>query len=927
MIDAVLLGLFTGFTYGLLAVGLVLAYRSSRFINFAHGSVGVLAAAVFAGLVTDAGLPYWWAFPLALATGAAVSAGIEAGVVRRLRGRPAVIGMIATLGLSQFVLILALLVNRDGLAGSRFPQPPGLPSFTVSRTPIGPAFVAMALLTPVLLAALGLFLRRSRHGLAVRAAADDGEAAVLNAVPPGRMATLAWGIAGAVAAFSAVLVTPTQGTQSIETLGPDLLLRGLAGAVAGRMASLPIAFATCVGLGVAEQILLAEGAGRGAVALALAVFILVALLAQPVLGRRATAEPAWPVPPAPTGVRRFAVAAVGLFVAAALAYLVTNEVASVLTTIVGFALIGLSVFVVTGIGGELSLGQVAFAGIGAAVSLHLAAVTGDFVLAAAGGCAAAAAAAVLTGLPAVRLRGVALAATTLAFALATSAWVLRQEIFLGDGLEAARPQVASYPLVLAKDYYLFAVLMLALGLWIADNVRRSGLGRLVRAARDNEQAVRAFAVDPRVRRLQAYAIAGVLAGLGGVVIGHGQSLLTVNSFPPSAGIDVVALTVVGGIGRLSGPLLGSVLLVGVPGLVDLGIPGQAALTVGWLAVVLFLPSGLGGALAGLAQRFRLARPRRAEPAVRETAPASEAAPVSRAAPVAGAASVDAAAPVSLAGRGLAGVLLRGPAAVAAGGTVLDVRSVSRSFGGVHAVTGVDLTVGAGEVVGVIGPNGAGKTTLFEIVAGFTAAQTGTVRFAGRDVTAMSPQRRARLGLVRSFQDARLFPTLSVRETLLVAQERTTPSGLLAGVLGATGAERRKAARVADLLDLVGLAGIADQPVGALSTGTRRMVELTGLLALEPTLVLLDEPSSGVSQADGVALGALLRRVNAELGVALLVIEHDLPLLSTVAGRIVAMESGRVIADGVPAEILRHPAVVASYLGDDHAAVHRSGVSL
>ncbi|MFC7759260.1 branched-chain amino acid ABC transporter permease [Catellatospora bangladeshensis] len=263
MIDPIVLGLFTGLTYGLLAVGLVLVYRSSRFLNFAHGSVGVFGAAVLGRLVDGAGVPYWLAFVPALLVAGGVSAAIEAGVVRRLRGRPAVTGMIVTLGLSQFVLVLALLVNSQGLSGLTFPKPPGMPSFTLGRTPVGPAFTAMALLSPLLLGALALFLRRSRFGLAVRAAADDADTARLDGIPAARMTTLAWAIAGAVAAFSAILVTPTQGAQSIDTLGPELLLRGLAGAVAARMASLPIAFAACLGVGVGEQLLLSMGAGRG----------------------------------------------------------------------------------------------------------------------------------------------------------------------------------------------------------------------------------------------------------------------------------------------------------------------------------------------------------------------------------------------------------------------------------------------------------------------------------------------------------------------------------------------------------------------------------------------------------------------------------------------------------------------------------------
>ncbi|MBV1852669.1 ABC transporter permease subunit [Catellatospora tritici] len=924
MIDAVVLGLFTGLTYGLLAVGLVLVYRSSRFVNFAHGSVGVFGAAVLGKVVTAGVLPYWVAFPLAMVAAGAVAAAIEVVVVRRLRHRPAVTGMIATLGLSQFILIAALLLNSQGLSGLTFPRPPGLPTFTLGRTPIGPAFVAMALLAPVLFGALALLLRRSRVGLGLRAAADAPDMARLDGVPAARMTTLAWAVAGAVAAFSAILVTPTQGAQSIDTLGPELLLRGLAGAVAARMSSLPRALAACLGIGVAERVLLSWGAGRGGVSLALALFILVTLLCQPRLGRRDSGQAGWPRSvPQPGTVLGRVVTALGLLAAAGLAYLVSNETASVLTTVAGFALVGLSVLLVTGLAGELSLGQFAFAGIGAAVSLHVAAVSGNFFTAALAGCAAAAVAAALVGLPALRLRGLALAAVSLAFALAAEGWLLRLPVLLGDGVEAAKPQWHGYPLLLAKDYYLFALLMLGLGLWLAHRLRTGGFGLTVLALRDNEDAAKALAVPATLRKLQVYAAAGVLAGLGGVVIAHGQTQVTVNSFPASAGIDAVALTVVGGLGVLGGPLLGALLLVGLPALVDLGIGGQAALTVGWLLVVVLLPGGLGEPPARLLKRLP-SRARNAELSTSDSA-ALVAEPQDRPLGAGGAAFPGSRAAVD----GTAPARVRLPSfEVPVGGTaLLSARAVARSFGGVRAVAGVDLDVAAGEVVGIIGPNGAGKTTLFEILAGYTRPDAGRVLLAGHDVTRLPPQRRARRGLGRSFQDARLFPTLTVRESLQVAGQRRHPTGLAAAALGATAGQRHRAARTGDLLDLFGLVELADRSVAALSTGTRRTVELACLLALEPALLLLDEPSSGVSQADGVALGELLLRVNRELGVALVVIEHDLPLLARLAPRLVAMESGRVIADGPTASVRAHPAVVASYLGTDPVAEHRSGIAV
>ncbi|MET8306850.1 ATP-binding cassette domain-containing protein [Micromonospora sp. NPDC005173] len=922
--DRIVLGLFTGLTYGLLAVGLVLVYRSSRFVNFAHGAVGVFGAAVLGRLVGDGVLPYWLALPAGMLAAAAISGAIELSVVRRLRHRPRVIGMIATLGLSQFVLVLALLVNSSGASGPTFPTPPGMPSFTVGNTPVGPAFTAMLLFTPVLLVGLAMFLKRSRFGLAIRAAADAPDAATLNGVTAARMATLAWSIAGAVAAFSAILVAPTQGTQSIESLGPALLVRGLAGAVIARFSSVPIAFGASLGIGVGEQILLSGRSSGGLVELALVAVILVALLAQPVRARRDGEDGGWGrigAPALPAAYQRVwllrnlgrVVAGVGFAIAAVLAFVISNESASVLIAIIGFTLVGLSIGLVTGVAGELSLGQFAFAGIGAAVSVQVSVRTGNLFLGILAGCAAAALAAVAVGVPALRLRGLALAVTTLAFALATSAFLLRQGWLLGDGAQVPKPRILGHTFDLATDYYLFALVVLLLGLWVTANLRTGAFGRILVALRDNADAARAFTVAVPLRVLQAYAVAGALAGLGGAVIGHGQTQLTVNTFPASASIDVVATVVVGGITLLGGPLLGAFLIVGVPGFLELDIIGQAALTLVWLVVVIALPAGLGGPVLWLRDRFAalIARGRGAPaPSAADQVAESVAGP-----------------PPAAAGSG--GSITLPPRTVplrpaVTGEPLLSVRGVARSYGGVRAVAGASLDVDAGEVVGIIGPNGAGKTTLFEIIAGFTRPDRGAVLFAGRPVTGLSPQRRAGLGLVRSFQDARLFATMTVLETVMVAGERTAPTSLVAAALGATGPDRAKRRRAEELVTLMGLAPLADRLVGELSTGTRRIVEITCLLALEPALLLLDEPSSGVSQADGVALGEVLRRVHDELGVTMVIIEHDLPLLARLADRLVAMDGGQIIADGTPQEVRSHPDVVRSYLGTDHAAVNRSG---
>ena len=259
--------------------------------------------------------------------------------------------------------------------------------------------------------------------------------------------------------------------------------------------------------------------------------------------------------------------------------------------------------------------------------------------------------------------------------------------------------------------------------------------------------------------------------------------------------------------------------------------------------------------------------------------------------------------------------------------LLEADGLSVRYGGVRALDDVSLAVTPGEILGLIGPNGAGKTTLFECLAGFNPPRAGHVRFDGDEITAATPEERARRGLIRSFQDARLFESLTVFQTVLVAQEKRRPSnvaGDVAGLRRARRAEREKEAAADVLIESMGLTRYRDRLIGELSTGTRRIAELACVVALEPKLLLLDEPSSGIAQREVEALGQLLRRIKESTGCTLLIIEHDMPLIMGLADRIVALESGQVLAEGTPAEIQVHPEVIASYLGTSAETIQRSG---
>jgi ABC-type branched-subunit amino acid transport system ATPase component len=262
--------------------------------------------------------------------------------------------------------------------------------------------------------------------------------------------------------------------------------------------------------------------------------------------------------------------------------------------------------------------------------------------------------------------------------------------------------------------------------------------------------------------------------------------------------------------------------------------------------------------------------------------------------------------------------------------ILECAGVTKRFGGITAVDDVDLQLREGQILGLIGQNGAGKTTLFDCVSGFLRVDAGRIRLKGTDITEMRPDQRAALGLGRSFQEARLFPSLTTAETLSIARERQLMTrSMFASALGqpvSTDNEMDIAEKVDVLIELMGLEAFREKLTGELSTGTRRIVELACLLASDPAVIVLDEPSGGVAQRETEALGPLLQRVQAFTGASILVIEHDMPLLSSICDEMYALELGAVIARGTPAEVLEHPRVVESYLGTDASAINRSGAA-
>ncbi|MBW3588710.1 MAG: ATP-binding cassette domain-containing protein [Actinobacteria bacterium] len=918
------LGVITGLTYGVLAIGLILVYRSSGIINFAHGNVGGVAAAVMGRLSLSLGLPWLVVFPIALACGALAAATLEFVVIRRLRGAPRIMAIVATLGAAQLLL---------GLAGSithirntaLFPPPFNL-TFQVGSLVITPYYVLILIMSPVIIAALALFLSppewlpqrlRSRYGPAMRAAADNPEAARTAGISTSAMSTMAWAIAGALAAFSAILIAPARGFQTIDALGPDLLVRALAPAVLAMMARFPVALLAGVAIGVFEQAMLWNFTSPGLVEGSLFAIILIGLLVRRRSGEE-TSDASWlsfpqerPVPEHLLGVWSIknlgkVTALAIVLIAIVLPVALSNAQASIFVSIFTLATIGLSVTIVTGMTGQVSLGQFALAGFGALAGYLVFIVAGlPWGLSLMAGALGGAIASMIIGLPALRLRGLMLAVTSLAFAVMAPVSIFGNRLAFGTGIDPGRPIIGSAETVTVRAYYYIALTALLLCAWLLFNLKNGGLGRVLTAVRDGEDVARAFGISATGRKMQAFILSGMIAGFGGVIFAQSLSRITIETFPADRSVTLLAMVVLGGITRVSGAILGATYLVGLPLIIPIDTIQLMVSGVGVLVFVLYVPGGLAQILEFFHERAIKRLAEKSGIDYQEDEPEEEGSLVGRSASL----------PIA------AGETVIGPK------TILAANEISVSYGEVRALDGMSIDVLEHETVGIIGPNGSGKTTLFKVLSGFLIPVSGTIAFDGRNISGMKPESRARLGLIRSFQDSMLFPTLTVLDSIRVSLEKKHPTQTLSVVLGlpdARWAEKDKDRAARALVELLGLTRFRNKPVGELSTGTRRITEMACLLALEPRVLLLDEPSSGIAQRETEALAELLLAVKRTIGTTLVVIEHDMPLIMGISDRIVAMGSGTKVTEGTPSVVQEHPAVIESYLGTDPGAISRSG---
>jgi branched-chain amino acid transport system permease protein len=621
-VGIVLQGIVLGTANGLLAIGLILIYRTNRIVNFAYGSLGSVAGLFGVELYLNKRWNYFAAMGLAVILGLVLGGVVEFLVIRRFTRSSRLVLTVATIGLAQVLGGMELLLptffggHTGPLGGFASPIHRGV--LTVEPVVFTGDHVLILTIVPAVIAALTWFLGRTDAGIAMRAAAENLDRARLLGIPVAKLSTLVWVVGGGLSALTYVLTVPSRGAVPSGLAGPGLLLPALAAAVLARMESLPVAFFAAAGLGALEQIVFWSGNVPSAADVVFLLVILAGLLARrDRMGRLSDESSSWTdtavARPVPFELRRLPEVRIakGVIYAALAAAAVAapfvygSSSTTTLSLTLVWAMVAVSLVVLTGWGGHISLGQFAIVGVGAVtagnmvnkldadlfVALLVAGVVGGVV-------------ALLLGLPALRIRGLFLAVTTLAFAVALDSYFLNPTYFnrwIPSPVD--RPNLwQRWPLERARAMYFLCLAFLVLFVFLARGVRRARAGRVLIAARDNRRAAEAASVPTTAVMLSGFVFSGILAGIAGglhVIVLHGAR---VGSYQPVLSLQVFSMAVIGGLGSVGGVLLGVFSLRAIE---NIGSQGTRLLITGTslLAVLLVVPGGLGQVALNVRDRF------------------------------------------------------------------------------------------------------------------------------------------------------------------------------------------------------------------------------------------------------------------------------------------------------------------------------------
>jgi branched-chain amino acid transport system permease protein len=887
----ILLGLGSGSLIAGIALGVVVTYRGSGVINLSTGGIAMLGGYAFWALTQGkiASLPNGVALPLALLFVLAVGALFEFVVYRPLRNSAPLAKLIASLGVllvCQSCMLLAFGITQQ-------PAPTVLPTPLIHMLGSGITLDRFILTGIVIVASAVLFAiyKWTRFGLATRAASENEVGAMLGGLSPNTTSLINSLIAAFIAGSLGILAS------SITQLDPETLplqiIPALAAALIANFESFGLACGAALGLGILDSLLQygteqswfpqSGGVAIPGVTDLLAFLIIIGVLfwrEARIPGRGVVVERRLPEAPRPQHLLRSALIFGGA--AAVLLVIFPYDFRNALINTLTGTLMALSLVVITGFVGQISIIQLSLAGAAGFTVAHMASNFGiTFPLAALAGIAVAIVIGLITAVSAVRVRGVSLAVVTLAGAVAIENFGFQNTTWGGGGLGSPVPELKWFGADLGphgpfrgidgnepSSIFGFVVLICTVLVCVGVGyLRRGKLGQQMLAVRSNERAAAAAAINARVVKMYAFGIAAFIAGLAGVMYAYDFGSVSADRFDAFTALSLIAFAYAGGITLISGAVFAG--LVSAQAMIPyalqdwFGLDGNWFLLFGGVVLIFTLIQNPSGVAGDIYRRLH----KRPQP----TAPDVQAA-VERPA--------------------------RDPRQDFSGKkAVLRISGVSVSFGGVKAVQEVSLEVRAGELVGLIGPNGAGKTTLVDAVTGFVPF-TGKVELDGADISRLPAYERARKGLARTWQSTELFDDLDVSENLTVATAHVAASD----------------ADAAATLALVGMEWAAAAMPSGLSTGQRKLIGVARALAGQPHVLCLDEPAAGLDTAESVGLGATLRDL-ADQGQSMLLIEHDMGLVMSICDRVVVVEFGQVIADGPPEVVRADPRVIAAYLGD------------
>jgi ABC-type branched-subunit amino acid transport system ATPase component/branched-subunit amino acid ABC-type transport system permease component len=908
----IVIGITTGAVYGLAATGLVLTYKTSGIFNFAYGSIAALSIFVFFFLHDEHGWPWPLAALICLGVLAPVEGLLMERLARSLDRAGTEVQVVATVGISLVVLGIGTLWYGDNqtIIPSFLPTTP----IRVLGVNVGYDQIIVTTVSIVLTVVLYLFFRRFRAGIAMRGVVDNPALLSLTGESPVRVRRWAWLIGSVFASLAGLMLAPAL---SLDALIITMLVVQAFGAAAiGYFSNLPLTFVGGLFIGIAgalatKYVVQVPWLGGLPASLPFAILFIV-LLVTPrrlLLQRRVTvtrvARPPYYAPPLVRG---------GFGAVVIIALLLVPSFAGVNLVVWSTFLIDVLLLLSLGLlvrtSGQLSLCQYAFAAIGAATFGHLAAGAHvPWLLALLAAMLIAIPIGALLAVPAIRLSGVFLALATFGFGIFVEQMFYNQSYMFGsatDGVAAPRPDVSIGGWNLGSDtgfyYVILLIVLLATALTLA--VQRGRLGRLLGAMKDSPLGLEAYGTSINLTKVVVFCISAAMASVSGALLAMLFHYGAGGNYPSFNSLTLLAVVVIATAGDPWYAVLGALGLAVLPGYwTASNVTTYIEIAAGFFAVVFALQADHVPRMPKRLREFLDRVGRRKPPPA--PVPAGEAAAL----------------PSASSGRPADSR----PEIDAPG---LEVSGLTVRYGQVLAVRDVSLRAPMGDIVGLVGPNGAGKTTIFNACSGLLRPSEGKVVLHGRDVTRSSPSSRARRGLGRTFQKAQLFDSLTVAENVALGREASLAGANPLRQLAAGRAQARRVdAAVAGALAAVGIEHLAGMQAGLLSTGQKRLVELARVLAGGFDVILLDEPSSGLDATESHRFGNILQRVVAERGVSVLLVEHDMELVTRICHHVYVLDFGSLIFDGTAQQMIENQTVRTAYLGERSTELDAQSVKM